>query len=446
MNALVSHKTPSLRGTVRIPGDKSISHRALILGSLAVGTTTLTGLLDSADVMATAVALRQMGARIAQDGDGTWRVDGVGIGGLREPGGVLDLGNSGTGVRLLMGVAASHPFTSFFTGDASLRARPMDRIIRPIEAIGAQVRARGGARLPLMIEGTAEAVPIEYAPPMASAQVKTAVLLAGLNAAGTTRVIEATPTRDHTERLLGLFGAELEVEDGGRGHVVSLTGQPELVPQALAVPGDPSSAAFPAVGAILSPDAEVTLQNVCLNPLRTGLYETLREMGADISFTNEKEAAGETVADVVVRSSDLRGVDVPPERSASMIDEYPVLGAAAACASGTTRLHGLGELRLKESDRLSAMAQGLAACGVTVRETADGIEIEGTGQPPQGGAHIVTDFDHRVAMAFLVLGAVTAEPVTVDDDSSIATSFPDFVPLMNGLGARIAPAMGAAAR
>lgn len=444
MNALGSHHSPTLRGTVRTPGDKSISHRALILGALAVGTTTVHGLLEGDDVLATAAALRQMGAQITSDGNGTWRIDGLGVGGLREPEGVLDLGNSGTGVRLLMGAVATHPFTSFFTGDASLRRRPMERIVRPIEAIGACVRARSGGRLPLSVEGTGDGVPIEYAPPVASAQVKSAILLAGLNVPGTTRVIEAKPTRDHTERLLRLFGAGVTVEDGGGGRIVSLNGQPELAPQTLAVPGDPSSAAFPAVAAILSGDSQVTLENVGLNPLRAGLYEVLRQMGADISFANQTESAGEPVADLIVRSSSLRGVDVPPERAASMIDEYPILGIAAACASGTTRLRGIAELRVKESDRLAAMAHGLAACGVAVRETADGLEIEGNGRPPQGGAQIAADLDHRIAMAFLVLGTASADPVTIDDGRSIATSFPGFAAMMNGLGARIAP-LGASA-
>ena len=299
------------------------SHRALILGALAVGTTTVHGLLEGDDVLATAAALRQMGAQITSDGNGTWRIDGLGVGGLREPEGVLDLGNSGTGVRLLMGAVATHPFTSFFTGDTSLRRRPMERIVRPIEAIGACVRARSGGRLPLSVEGTGDGVPIEYAPPVASAQVKSAILLAGLNVPGTTRVIEAKPTRDHTERLLRLFGAGVTVEDGGGGRIVSLNGQPELAPQTLAVPGDPSSAAFPAVAAILSGDSQVTLENVGLNPLRAGLYEVLRQMGADISFANQTESAGEPVADLIVRSSSLRGVDVPPERAASMIDSTP---------------------------------------------------------------------------------------------------------------------------
>jgi 3-phosphoshikimate 1-carboxyvinyltransferase len=315
----------------------------------------------------------------------------------------------------------------------------MERIVRPIEAIGACVRARSGGRLPLSVEGTGDGVPIEYAPPVASAQVKSAILLAGLNVPGTTRVIEAKPTRDHTERLLRLFGADVTVEDGGGGRVVSLNGQPELAPQTLAVPGDPSSAAFPAVAAILSDDSQVTLENVGLNPLRAGLYEVLRQMGADISFANQTESAGEPVADLIVRSSSLRGVDVPPERAASMIDEYPILGLAAACASGTTRLRGIAELRVKESDRLAAMAHGLAACGVAVRETADGLEIEGNGRPPQGGAQIDADLDHRIAMAFLVLGTASADPVTIDDGRSITTSFPEFATMMNGLGARIAP-------
>jgi 3-phosphoshikimate 1-carboxyvinyltransferase len=444
LNALRSHHSPTLRGTVRTPGDKSISHRALILGALAVGTTTVHGLLEGDDVLATAAALRQMGAQITSDGNGTWRIDGLGVGGLREPEGVLDLGNSGTGVRLLMGAVATHPFTSFFTGDASLRRRPMERIVRPIEAIGACVRARSVGCLPLSVEGTSDGVPIEYAPPAASAQVKSAILLAGLNVPGTTRVIEATPTRDHTERLLRLFGAGVTVEDGGGGRIVSLNGQPELAPQTLAVPGDPSSAAFPAVAAILSGDSQVTLENVGLNPLRAGLYEVLRQMGADISFANQTESAGEPVADLIVRSSSLRGVDVPPERAASMIDEYPILGIAAACASGTTRLRGIAELRVKESDRLAAMAHGLAACRVAVRETADGLEIEGNGRPPQGGAQIAADLDHRIAMAFLVLGTASADPVTIDDGRSIATSFPGFAAMMNGLGAQIAP-LGASA-
>lgn len=428
-----------MNGTVRVPGDKSISHRVLILAALAAGESVVSGLLEGEDVMHTAAALRCLGAEVERS-NGRWHVHGRGVGGLQEPPGILDFGNAGTGARLLMGALASHPFVSFFDGDESLRRRPMARVAAPVERMGAQIVARSGVRLPLAVIGTSSPVPIRYELPVASAQVKSAILLAGLNTPGTTEVVEPVATRDHTERLLRHFGAEITMEetDGGGASTV-LTGQPELTAREVTVPGDPSSAAFLVVAALLCPDAEVTIEQVCVNPRRIGLYDILREMGADIAFANPRSVSGEDVADIKVRASALTGVDVPPERAPSMIDEYPVLGVAAACARGVTRLRGLAELRVKESDRLAAMARGLQSCGVAVQETEDGLTIEGAPAPP-GGARITTDLDHRIAMAFLVMGVATRHPVEIDDGRTIATSFPGFTELLNGLGARITAA------
>ena len=438
MGALISRPAGVLKGDIRVPGDKSISHRALMIGALAVGETTIDGLLEGDDVLRTAAALTALGVDVSRATDGLWRVHGVGLGGLAEPDDVLDLGNSGTAARLLIGVLATHPMTAFLTGDASLRARPMRRIVEPVERMGARVIARAGGRLPAAVVGAAEPLPLSYALPVPSAQVKSAVLLAGLNAPGTTSVIEAIPSRDHTELMLGHFGAEIEigVDPDGR-RVVALSGQPELAGCPVVVPGDPSSAAFAVVAALLVPGSEITIRNVGLNPTRAGLFGTLAEMGADIAYANRRTEAGEPVADLTVRASRLTGIEVPAERAPSMIDEYPILAVAAACARGPTRMLGLGELRVKESDRLAAIARALADCGVAVDEAADRLSIEGCDGPPAGGAGVATHLDHRIAMAFLVLGMAAQAPVSIDDDEAIATSFPGFTALMNGLGAAI---------
>ncbi len=437
--ALISRRAERLTGGGSVPGDKSISHRALIIGSVAVGETRITGLLEADDVLCTACAVCALGAGAERGADGVWHVFGRGVGGLAEPASVLDMGNSGTGARLLMGLLATHPFTSFFTGDASLSARPMDRVMAPLRRMGAAINARSGDRLPLMIRGAVSPLPIAYELPVASAQVKSAVLLAGLNTPGTTSVVEPQPTRDHSELMLRHFGAEVAVErlDGG-GRAITLTGQPEIPGRDVVVPGDLSSAAFPLVAALLVPGSEVTLRRVGVNALRSGLLETLAEMGAEIAIADRRAEGGEPVADLTVKAGPLRGVEVPPERAPSMIDEYPVLAAAAACAEGVTRMTGLGELRVKESDRLGAMARGLEACGVDVEESPDALTVHGTGRAPKGGARIAVERDHRIAMAFLVLGMVTPEPVGIDDAGPIETSFPGFVRFMNGLGARIA--------
>ena len=435
---LASHAARPLAGNARVPGDKSVSHRALMFGALAVGESVVEGLLEGDDVLRTAAAMRALGAEVEREGDGRWRLWGRGVGGLREPAEVLDMGNSGTGARLLMGLVATHPFTSIFTGDASLRSRPMKRISDPLSRMGAQFFGREGGRLPAALVGTGNPLPITYELPVASAQVKSAVLLAGLNAPGETTVIECEATRDHTELMLRNFGASVRVDDLGDGRrAISVTGFPELTGRAVTVPADPSSAAFPTVAALLVAGSEVRLTGVGLNPLRAGLYQTLHEMGADIRLENPREEGGEPVADMIVRASQLTGVEVPPERAPSMIDEYPILAVAAAFANGTTRMTGLAELRVKESDRLAAMARGLAACGVRVEETPDSLTVHGTGKPPRGGATIAVELDHRIAMSFLVFGMASAEPVAVDDAEAIDTSFPGFVTLMNGLGARI---------
>jgi 3-phosphoshikimate 1-carboxyvinyltransferase len=406
-----------------------------MLGALAVGRTQISGLLEGEDVLATAAAINALGAHASPTGDGRWAVNGVGIGGLVEPQDLLDLGNSGTSARLLLGILATHPITAFVTGDASLRHRPMGRVVTPLSRIGARFVTREGARLPLAISGAADPVPITYQLPVPSAQVKSAVLLAGLNAPGTTTVIEPQPTRDHTERMLRHFGATIMAEpvEGG-GKRITLEGYPELAAAPIAVPGDPSSAAFPLIAALIIPGSEVTIEGVGINPLRIGLIECLREMGADIALLNERDEGGEPVADLRARGGTLKGADIPAERAPRMIDEYPILAVAAACARGRTVMHGLAELRVKESDRLSAIAVGLGACGVRVAVDGDVLTVEGDGGPPEGGALIATQLDHRIAMAFLVLGLAARLPVRIDDSGPIATSFPGFLSLMDELG------------
>ena len=427
-----------LTGKIRVPGDKSISHRALMLGALAVGRTEISGLLEGEDVLATAAAVNALGAHTSPAGDGLWAVDGVGVGGLIEPEDLLDLGNSGTAARLLLGILATHPLTAFVTGDASLRRRPMGRIVEPLSRIGARFVTRKGARLPLGISGAVEPVPISYLLPVPSAQVKSAVLLAGLNTPGATTVIEPQPTRDHTERMLRHFGATVTTEPVGGGRKrITLEGYPELAAASIAVPGDPSSAAFPLIAALIVPGSEVTIEGVGINPLRTGLLECLREMGANITLLNERDEGGEPVADLRARAGPLKGADIPAERAPRMIDEFPILAVAAACASGRTVMRGLAELRFKESDRLAGIAAGLAKCGVRVAVEGDDLLVEGAGNFPAGGATIESQLDHRMAMAFLILGLAANEPVRIDDAAPIATSFPGFLSLMNGLGGEI---------
>ena len=428
-----------LSGTIRVPGDKSISHRALMLGALAVGRTEIEGLLEGEDVLCTAAAMRAMGAGIERLGDGCWRVDGVGIGGLAEPADMLDLGNSGTAARLLLGLLATHPFTSFVTGDASLRSRPMRRVTDPLSRFGAKFVTREGGRLPLAVTGATNPVPTEYTLPVPSAQVKSAVLLAGLNTPGETTVIEPQATRDHTERMLGHFGATVRVAPAeGGGKRITIVGQPELTAAPIVVPADISSAAFALVAALVVPGSDVTVEGVGLNPSRTGLLASLEEMGADIAYLNERVEGGEPVADIRVRAGALHGAEIPSERAPSMIDEYPILAVAASCAKGRTVMRGLAELRVKESDRLTGTASGLAACGVKVAVEGDDLIVDGDGRAPAGGALIETKLDHRIAMAFLVMGLAAISPVQIDDAQPIATSFPGFVPLMNRLGAGFA--------
>lgn len=427
----------ALLGAAALPGDKSISHRSLMLSALAVGESRIEDLLEGEDVLATAGALRRMGVEVDRLGPGSWRVWGVGVGGLAEPEDVLDMGNAGTGARLLMGLLAGHAFTSFLTGDASLRSRPMRRVIEPLSRMGASFLARSGGRLPLALTGRSDLLPIVHESAIASAQVKSAVLLAGLHAPGSTTVIEPLASRDHTERMLTAMGAAILVEEtatGGRS--VTVTGQPELKAQSFAVPGDPSSAAFPTVAAALAPGSTVRLAGIGLNPLRTGLYTTLAEMGAAIRIENERLTGGETMGDLVIEGAALHGVEVPPERAPTMIDEYPVLAVAAALATGTTVMRGLGELRVKESDRLAVVAEGLAACGVRVEVEGDDLAVHG-GTKPAGGAEIDARLDHRIAMSFLVLGGLAEAAVTVRGAEAIETSFPGFAELMNGLGAAI---------
>lgn len=437
---LAARNSRNLRGAFRVPGDKSISHRSLMFGALALGRTRVTGLLEGEDVLNTAAAMRAMGAYIDRQDDGIWVIDGVGIGGLGEPDHVIDLGNSGTSARLLMGLVATHPHTVFFTGDASLRRRPMARVIEPLQRMGARFVSRSKGRFPLGVIGTDLPVPISYRLPVASAQVKSAVLLAGLNTPGETTVIESIPTRDHTENMLRHFGADvrLGVTDDG-ANTATIIGQPMLKAADILVPSDPSSAAFPIVAALLCPDSDITITGVGLNERRTGLFTTLIEMGGDITITNHRVEGGEPVGDLRIRHSHLKGVTVPADRAASMIDEYPVLAMAAACAEGTTHMQGIHELRVKESDRLAAVARGLRACGVTLEEGDDFLIVTGTGTPPAGGATIETALDHRIAMCFLVLGLVTKNSICVDDGRPIDTSFPGFVSLMLEIGADITP-------
>ena len=430
-----------LSGVAEVPGDKSISHRALILGALAVGETKVTGLLEGQDVLDTAAAMRAFGAEVVRHGPGAWSVHGVGVGGFAEPERVIDCGNSGTGVRLIMGAMATTGIAATFTGDASLVKRPMGRVTGPLALFGAQAHGRAGGRLPMTLLGAADPVAVRYAVPVPSAQVKSAVLLAGLNAPGETFVIEREATRDHTERMLAGFGAEVGVETTAEGRVITLAGRPELWPQAVAVPRDPSSAAFPVAAALLVEGSEITVPGVSQNPTRNGFYTTLVEMGADIAFEAPRVEGGEPVADLRVRFSGLRGVEVPPERAASMIDEYPILAVLAANAEGVTVMRGVRELRVKESDRIDAMARGLEACGVRVEETEDSLSVHGMGPGGvPGGAVCASRLDHRIAMAFLCLGLAAKAPVGVDDGGPIATSFPAFEGLMAGLGAAIARA------
>jgi len=428
-----------LRGRLRAPGDKSISHRALILGLLAIGETRIEGLLEGDDVLRTAQACRALGAGVVREGPGSWQVLGAGIGGLMEPAAALDFGNAGTGSRLMMGVAGSHPITATFDGDASLRKRPMRRILDPLEKMGVSVVSQtDGGRVPLTLRGPRETIPITYETPAASAQIKSAVLLAGLNSPGLTTIIEREATRDHTERMLRHFGAEVSVEPAGEhGRRIALRGQPELKGAPIIVPSDPSSAAFPLVAALIVPGSEIVIEGVMMNPLRTGLITTLLEMGTDIERVSERDEGGETVADLRVRASRLKGVEVPPERVPSMVDEYPILAVAAAFAEGATRMRGLQELRVKESDRLAAVAAGLAAAGVQSEIDGDDLIVHGAGGAPRGGGMVATHLDHRIAMAFLVMGLATREPMTVDDGAMIATSFPTFIPSMRDLGASI---------
>ena len=440
MTPLISSAADALAGTIHVPGDKSISHRALLLGALSTGQTRIEGLLEGEDVLAMAAALRMMGVTISRTGDGVWTVNGRGIAGLGEPDGILDMGNSGTAARLLMGVLAGHPFPATLTGDASLNSRPMGRVTEPLSAMGVVFNARSGDRLPLTMTGSADLLPLDYRLPVASAQVKSAILLAGLASPGVTRVVEPTPTRDHTERMLQAFGAELTVEpdsDGGRS--ISLQGQPELTATDVVVPADISSAAFPLVAALLVEGSDITVENVGINPERIGLLDALDAMGADIRLENKHQVAGEPVADIRAVHGPLKGADIDPGRAAAMIDEYPILAIAAAFATGTTTMKGLGELRHKESDRLSAMARGLKAAGVEVEEGDDYMIVQGDGTPPVGGAAIKTGLDHRIAMAFLVLGMASNAPVSIDDAAPIETSFPDFTNLMNRIGTKIGP-------
>ena len=423
--------TGPLGGTHAVPGDKSISHRALMFGALAIGTTEISGLLEGEDVLRTAGAMRALGAEVAHLAPGQWRVAGRGLAGLIEPSDVLDMGNSGTAARLLCGLLAGHPLFAVMTGDASLRRRPMRRVTDPLALTGATFWTREGGRLPLAVRGATDPLPLDYRLPVASAQVKSACLLAGLCARGTTRVIEPAPTRDHTENMLRHFGAQLTVADTAEGRVIELTGQPELTAAPIRVPGDPSSAAFLIVAALLVPGSRLRIGNVGLNPLRTGLFTTLEEMGARLSIVDRRIEGGEPVGDIIAEAGSLRAVDVPPERAPSMIDEYPILAVAAAAATGETRMRGLAELRVKESDRLAATAAMLAANGIAARIEGDDLLVTGHAGTIPGGGKVATHMDHRLAMSALVMGLATQHPVTVDDAAFIETSFPGFAALLN---------------
>jgi 3-phosphoshikimate 1-carboxyvinyltransferase len=425
----------ALRGRIRVPGDKSISHRALILGALASGRTTVTGLLEGEDVLATARAMQAFGADVVRTGDGAWTIDGKGE--FAQPAEIIDCGNAGTGVRLIMGAAAGFAISAAFTGDASLRKRPMGRVLDPLSEMGVRYDSSEGGRLPLTLHGGGLRG-LTYVLPVASAQVKSAVLLAGLRAAGDVTVVEPEATRDHTERMLRAFGATVTTRQAEDGLHITLPAGQRLSGTHVDVPGDPSSAAFPIVAAIITPGSEVTVEGVMLNPSRTGLFDCLVEMGADLTITNRRDAGGEEVGDITARHSALKGVVVPPERAPSMIDEYPVLAVAAAFATGDTVMRGIGEMRVKESDRIALMAAGLEACGVDVEEEPEGFIVHGTGAAPRGGALVETHGDHRIAMSHLILGLAAREPVRVDEPGMIATSFPTFAGLMRGLGGDIA--------
>lgn len=432
---LTARRSGPLKGRVRVPGDKSISHRSLIFGALAIGETKITGLLEGEDVINTAKAMRALGAQVERTGSGSWSVRGVGVAGFAAPAGVLDFGNSGTGCRLVMGAVAGCPIVATFDGDGSLRKRPMRRVLEPLERMGARAReAAAGGRLPLILQGAVAPIPIVYESPVPSAQLKSAILLAGLAAPGKTSVIEAEATRDHTERMLTHFGASVRIEPhGAHGRRITLVGQPELAPAPVVVPADPSSAAFPLVAALITPGSDIILEGVMTNPLRTGLFQTLREMGAVLEVLDIRNE-GEEVADLRIRPGALRGVEVPPERAPAMIDEYPVLAVAAAFAEGTTRMRGLKELRVKESDRLEATAAMLRVNGVEVEIEGDDLIVHGRGRV-NGGGIVTTHMDHRIAMSALSMGLASERPVSVDDAAFIATSFPDFAPLMRRLGA-----------
>jgi 3-phosphoshikimate 1-carboxyvinyltransferase len=433
---LAARRSGPLRGRARVPGDKSISLRSLILGAMTVGETRITGMLEGEDAISTANAMRALGARVERTGEQAWRIMGVGVSGFAQPRAPLDFGNSGTGCRLAMGAVAGCPITAIFDGDASLRSRPMRRILDPLEKFGARtVDQQQGGRLPITVKGALDPIPVVYEVPVPSAQVKSAVLLAGLAAPGETVVIEAEATRDHTERMLRHFGAEIAVTpSGAHGRRITLKGQPELVPNPVTVPADPSSSAFPLVAALIVPGSEVILEGVMTNVTRTGLFKTLREMGASVEELNVRVEGGEDVADLLVRASALKGVEVPPERAPSMIDEYLVLAVAAACAEGTTRMRGLKELRVKESDRLAATAAMLRVNGVDVEIEGDDLIVHGKGCVTGGGL-VATHMDHRIAMSALVMGLASDKPVQVDDTAFIATSFPGFVEMMRAMGA-----------
>jgi 3-phosphoshikimate 1-carboxyvinyltransferase len=435
---LISRRASALKGRIRVPGDKSMSHRALMFGAVALGETVIRGLLEAEDVINTARAMTALGADAKRGTDGLWRVQGVGVAGLRSPAEPLDFGNSGTGVRLAMGLMATTPLTATCVGDASLSKRPMGRVTVPLAQFGARFETAEGGRLPITLHGAKTPVPVTYVLPVASAQVKSAVLLAGLNTPGRTTVIEPTPTRDHTERMLKGFGARIMVEQKPDGRHITIEGQHELEAQRIDVPGDPSSAAFPMVAALITEGSDIVIENIMLNPTRTGLIDTLIEMGGDITIENRRLAGGEEVGDLHVRASRLKGVRVPAGRAPSMIDEYPILSVAAAFAQGTTRMEGLEELRVKESDRLAAVESGLQANKVTTRSGRDWLEVDGGGAP--GGGTVITHMDHRIAMSFLVMGLASAHETRVDDSRFIATSFPDFTGLLNGMGARLSPA------
>ncbi len=438
---LCAQKSQPLKGHAVVPGDKSISHRALMFGALTKGETIINGLLEGEDIFATAAAMKALGAHLHRDGKGIWRVNGIGIGQFSQPSDPLDMGNSGTSTRLLMGLLGTHGIRTQLIGDASLTRRPMGRITKPLSLMGATFETSEGDRLPLTVIGTDNAKGIEYETPVASAQVKSAILLAGLNAKGPTTVIEKTPTRDHTENMLRFFGANIASEslaDGG--CAITVQPNPTLMPGLLQVPRDPSSAAFPVAAAVLCEGSDIMCENINFGPTRNGLYLTLQEMGADITIKNERSEGGERIVDLHVKGTGpLKGIEVPADRVASMIDEFPILSMVAACAQGTTRMTELEELRVKESDRLAVVAEGLEACGVKLEMGEADLTIHGNGVPPKGGALIATHLDHRIAMSFLILSGVTDEPISIDDATPIKTSFPSFIDLMNELGADIQP-------